>query len=40
MQIRWEDGFEIRTTVNEGEVVVSANREGMLSLARILRDLA
>ena len=40
MQMRWEDGFEIRTTVNEGEVVVSANREGMLSLARILRDLA
>ncbi len=40
MDIRWEDGFEIRATVNEGEMVISANREGMLSLANVLRDLA
>lgn len=40
MQIRWENGFEIRAAVDGGEVTVSANREGMLSLANILMDLA
>ena len=40
MRIRWEDGFEIRTSAHEGEMVISANREGMLSLANILIDLA
>ena len=40
MDIRWEDGFEIRATAAAGEMVISANREGMLSLAAILRDLA
>ena len=40
MRIRWEDGFEIHTSTREGEMVISANREGMLSLANILIDLA
>lgn len=40
MHIRWEDGSEIRTTVCEGEMTIAANREGMLSLANILIDLA
>ena len=40
VRIRWVDGFEISAVVREGEVVVSANREGLLSLASILTDLA
>lgn len=40
MRIRWEDGFEIRTAISNGEMSLSANREGMISLANILRDLA
>jgi len=40
MRIRWEDGFEIRTSASDGEVTISANREGLLSLANILTDLA
>ena len=40
MRIRWEEGYEISTAVREGEMTISANREGMLSLARILTDLA
>ena len=40
MRIRWVDGFQIRAAVHDGEVVISANREGMLSLANILLDLA
>lgn len=40
MRVRWEDGFEIRAAIDGDEVVLSANREGMLSLANILHDLA
>ena len=40
MDIRWEDGFEIRAGVRGNEVTISANREGMLSLANILLSLA
>ncbi len=41
MEIEWVDGFEIAVRVeNDGSVVVSANREGLLSLARILTSLA
>lgn len=40
MIVRWEDGFEISNSVREGEVTISANREGMISLANILLDLA
>lgn len=40
MKIRWEDGFRIRVTVNDSETLISANREGLLSLAKQLRDLA
>ena len=40
MITRWEDGFEISASVCEGEVTISANREGLLSLARQLRALA
>lgn len=40
MLIRWEDGFEISATVRGDEVAIAANREGLLSLANILTDLA
>ncbi|MBR6349499.1 MAG: hypothetical protein IKR67_03025 [Lachnospiraceae bacterium] len=39
MDIKWIDGFEI-TVKNEGPLVISANREGLLSLAGILSVLA
>jgi len=40
MKIEWEDGFEIRVRVSGGEAVISANREGMRSLAKQLAALA
>ena len=40
MKIEWVDGFDIRTAVRNKEIVISANREGMLSLAKQLAALA
>ena len=41
MEIYWEDGFTIKVRVDDGKtVVISANREGLLSLARQLTDMA
>ena len=40
MEIRWEDGFTVEVRQADGTVVLSANREGLLSLARHLSDLA
>ena len=40
MNIEWEDGFTIKVKVEENTVVISANKEGLLSLARHLTDLA
>ena len=41
MEIFWEDGFTIKVRVDDGKtVVISANREGLLSLARQLTDMA
>ena len=40
MKIEWVDGFEIKTAVNSKEIVISANREGLLSLAKQLTALA
>ncbi len=40
MDIKWVDGFEIRVKVDNGAVVISANKEGMLSLAKQLTALA
>ena len=34
------EGFEIKAAVENGEIVISANREGMLSLAKHLTALA
>ena len=40
MKINWLDGFEIRVDHDTDEVVISANREGLLSLAGQLTALA
>lgn len=40
MHIEWVDGFEIRVTADKREAVISANRAGLLSLARQLEALA
>ena len=40
MKIEWVDGFEIMTAVENGKIVLSANREGLLSLAKHLTALA
>ncbi len=40
MKIDWVDGFTIRVKDDNGEVVIAANREGLLSLAGQLSALA
>ena len=40
MTIEWLDGFKISVSARQDEVTISANREGLLSLARQLRALA
>ena len=41
MQFNWEDGFEISVRVeDDGSVVISANEEGLRSLADHLNALA
>lgn len=40
MDIEWVDGFEIRVKVDGDAVVIAANREGLLSLARQLTAMA
>ena len=40
MRIEWVDEFEIRVSIENGEAVISANKEGLLSLAKQLTALA
>ena len=40
MKINWVNGSEIRVSRDQNEVVISANREGLLSLAGQLTALA
>lgn len=40
MEIGWESGSEIRVSIVNGAAVISANREGLLSLAGQLSALA
>ena len=41
MNIEWEDGFKIHVSVDaQGDAVIAANREGLLSLAKQLMVLA
>ena len=40
MKLEWVEGFEISVRVEDGAAVLSANREGLLSLAGHLTALA
>ena len=40
MTFKWVDGFTIAVKIEDGAAVVSANREGLLSLANHLLALA
>lgn len=40
MKLTWENGFTIQVKTDQKTVVLSANREGLLSLADHLRTLA
>ena len=40
MKIDWIDGFKIMVSVENSEIVISANKEGMMSLAKQLTELA
>ena len=40
MMIEWVNGYEIRAAAEKGGIVISANREGLLSLAKQLTALA
>ena len=40
MRMEWVDGFEIRVNIENGEAVISTNKEGLLSLAKQLAALA
>ncbi len=40
MNIEWIDGLTIKVSVENDEVIISANREGLLSMAKQLSDMA
>ena len=40
MDIEWTDGFTIRVNIVQNSVVISANREGLLSLQKQMAALA
>ncbi len=40
MKVKWVENFKIKVTAGNNEVVLSANREGLLSLAKQLTALA
>ena len=40
MDVEWKDGFEIKVETANGATIISANREGLLSLAAQLSALA
>ena len=40
MKVEWVNSFKIRVSADKNEVVISANREGLLSLANQLTALA
>ena len=40
MELNWIDGFEIKVRIENGAAVITANREGLLSLADHLKKLA
>ncbi len=40
MEVEWRNGFKVKAVAKNNEIVISANREGLLSLAKQLTALA
>lgn len=40
LKFEWENGFEIKAGINGGEIVISANKAGLISLAKHMLTLA
>lgn len=40
LKLDWVNGFEIRSNASEGDMIIKANQEGLLSLANHLTNLA
>lgn len=40
MDINWVDNFSIEVSIDESEVIIAANSEGLESLANILKKLS
>ena len=40
LRLCWCDGYSVKISTNDNEVIISANREGLLSLANHLLNLA
>jgi len=40
LKTEWEHGFEIKTGISNGEILISANKAGLISLAKQLLSLA
>ncbi len=40
MEMKWEDGFEIAVKIENNAVIITANKEGLLSLANHMAALA
>lgn len=37
---KWEDGFEVKSVVDNGVIIITANKAGLISLANHLLNLA
>lgn len=40
LQLCWKPGFSIKVSSNNNEIIITANQEGLLSLANYLLNLA
>ncbi len=40
MEVKWVEGYKIHVTIDNGAAVITANREGLLSLATQLAMMA
>lgn len=40
MKVEWVEGFEIQVKIQDGTAIISANKEGLLSLAKQFTALA
>ncbi|MBO9203263.1 MULTISPECIES: Imm32 family immunity protein [Niastella] len=40
VEYKWEDGFEIKAVSDNGAIIITANKEGLTSLANHLLNLA